>query len=164
MAGSVQRVDDSYVFYLGLFSLTDHPIQPGVIEQGASLLHLADAQEFHTQILIRAARHAEENDRINEAIKLYNLAEDYSTVVSCLAQALGNTVAQASPDEKARGLEKTASEILKHYERANRAVGKEREAVVRLLRIREAVEAKSRGRPEVALDVSFYNVFWGSKA
>jgi nuclear pore complex protein Nup93 len=42
---------------------------------------------------------------------------------------------------------------LRHYERANRAVGREREAVARLLRIREAVEAKSRGRPEIALDV-----------
>ena len=118
-------------------------------------MHLSDSQEFRNQILVRAAHHAEENDRINEAIKLYNLAEDYSTVVSCLAQALGNTVAQASPDEQAKNIEKTAAEILKHYERANRAVGREREAVVRLLRIREAVEAKSRSRPEVALDVRF---------
>ena len=64
-------------------------------------------------------------------------------------------MAQASPDEKARGLEKTAAEILRHYERANRAVGRERDAVVRLLRIREAVDAKNGGRPEVALDVRF---------
>ncbi|KAJ3515637.1 hypothetical protein NLJ89_g1635 [Agrocybe chaxingu] len=125
----------------------------GVIEQGAPLLQLRDSQEFHNQIIIRAARHSEENDRIAEAIKLYNLAEDYSTVVACLAQALGNTIAQASPDEKARNIEKTAAEILRHYERANRAVGREREAVVRLLRIREAVDAKNAGRPEVALDI-----------
>ncbi|CAA7267671.1 unnamed protein product [Cyclocybe aegerita] len=126
---------------------------PGVIEQGAPLLQLRDSQEFHNQIIIRAARHSEENDRIAEAIKLYNLAEDYSTVVACLAQALGNTIAQASPDEKARNIEKTAAEILRHYERANRAVGREREAVVRLLRIREAVDAKNACRPEVALDI-----------
>ena len=74
-------------------------------------------------------------------------------MVSCLAQALGNTVGLASPDENARNIERTAAEILRHYERANRAVGRERDAVVRLLRIREAIEAKSRGRPEVALDV-----------
>jgi nuclear pore complex protein Nup93 len=90
---------------------------------------------------------------------LYNLAEDYITVVACLAQALGTTVGQASPDEKARGLEKTAAEILRHYERANRAVGRERDAVVRLLRIREAVDAKNGGRPEVALDVRFVLLF-----
>jgi nuclear pore complex protein Nup93 len=127
--------------------------QPGIIEQGAGLLHLTTAQDFHTHILIRAAQHAQENDRIAEAVKLYNLAEDYTTVVACLAQALGNTLAQPSPDEKARAVERTAGEILRHYERANRAVGREREAVVRLLRIREAMEAKNAGRPEAGLDV-----------
>jgi hypothetical protein len=53
------------------------------------------------------ARHAQENDRTAEAIKLYNLAEDYATVVACLAQALGNTVGLASLDEKAKAIEKT---------------------------------------------------------
>ncbi|KIM38582.1 hypothetical protein M413DRAFT_447791 [Hebeloma cylindrosporum] len=125
----------------------------GVIEQGAGLLHLTDSHQYYQEILARAAKHAEENDRVIEAIKLYNLAEDYITVVACLAQALGNTIAQPSPDEKARGLEKTAAEILRHYERANRAVGRERDAIVRLLRIREAMDAKNAGRPEVALDI-----------
>jgi len=129
--------------------------QTGIIERDAKLLHLEDVQEYHTQILMRAARHSADNDRTTEAIKLYNLAEDYTTVVALLAQALGNTVSQPTLDEKGRALEKTAGEILRHYERANRAVGREREAVVRLLRIREAVDKKSEGRPEVALDVRF---------
>lgn len=128
-------------------------VQSGVIEQGATLLQLKDSKQFNEQILVRAAKHCEENDRISEAIKLYNLAEDYSTVISCLAQSLGNTVTQPSPDEKARVIEKTATEILRHYERLNRAVGKDRDAVIRLLRIREAMDAKNAGRPEVALDV-----------
>lgn len=102
---------------------------------------------------MRAAQHSEENDRVPEAIKLYNLAGDYTTVVGCLAQALGNTIAQAGADEKARVLERTAAEILRHYERTNRAVGKERDAVVRLLRVREAKEAKEAGRVEYALEV-----------
>jgi nuclear pore complex protein Nup93 len=130
-------------------------IQSGIIEQGAALLQLKDNKQFNEQILVRAAKHSEENDQISEAIKLYNLAEDYSTVISCLAQSLGNTVTQPSPDEKARAIEKTATEILWHYERLNRAVGKDREAVIRLLRIREAMDAKNVGRPEVALEVSF---------
>ncbi|KAJ6569434.1 nucleoporin-interacting protein NIC96 [Mycena capillaripes] len=125
----------------------------GVIEQGSSLLGLRDAREFNEHILIKAARHSEENDRIPEAIKLYNLAGDYATVISCLAQALGNTISMPSPDEKARAIERTAGEILRHYERTNRAVGKERDAVVRLLRVREAVEARQAGRFEVALDI-----------
>ncbi|KAF8624791.1 hypothetical protein AX15_005680 [Amanita polypyramis BW_CC] len=125
----------------------------GIIEQGASLLHLEDNKQFNDQILIHAAKNSEENDRIAEAIKLYNLASDYSTVVSCLAQALGNTTAQPTPDEKARAIEKTAADIISHYEKTNRAVGKDRDAVVRLLKIREAMNAKNAGRPEVALDI-----------
>ncbi|EAU93284.1 nucleoporin-interacting protein NIC96 [Coprinopsis cinerea okayama7 len=125
----------------------------GVIEQGASLLHLHDSKEYNQEILIRAARHSEENDRISEAIKLYNLAGDYATVVSCLANALGKTIAQTSPDEKSRVVEKTAGEILRHYERTNRAVGKDRDAVIKLLKIREAVEAKNAGKPDVALEI-----------
>jgi hypothetical protein len=61
---------------------------------------------------------------------------------------------QPSVDEKGRAIEKTAADILRHYERMNRAVGKDRDAVTRLLRIREAVDAKNAGRPEVALDVT----------
>ncbi|KAF9443620.1 NIC-domain-containing protein [Macrolepiota fuliginosa MF-IS2] len=125
----------------------------GVIEQGAPLLRLTDAKQYNEHILIRAARNSEENDRVSEAIKLYNLAGDYGTVVACLATALGNTIAQSGPDEKARSIERTASEILRHYERTNRAVGKNRDAVVKLLRIREAIEAKGNGKPEVALEV-----------
>ncbi|TFK47932.1 nucleoporin-interacting protein NIC96 [Heliocybe sulcata] len=122
----------------------------GLIEQGATLLKLWDSKEFNEQILVRAARQAEENDRIAEAIKLYNLAGEYGTVVACLAQALGNSVASAQGD---KALEQTAGEILRHYERTNKAAGKDREAVVRLLRIREAMGAKEAGRPEVALEI-----------
>jgi len=122
----------------------------GLIEQGATLLKLWDSKEFNEQILVRAARQAEENDRIAEAIKLYNLAGEYGTVVACLAQALGNSIASAQGDQ---ALEQTAGEILRHYERTNKAAGKDREAVVRLLRIREAMVAKEAGRPEVALEV-----------
>ena len=57
-------------------------------------------------------------------------------------------------DEKAQTIEQTAAEILRHYERTNRAVGKERDAVIRLLRVREAMKAKGAGRPELALEVS----------
>ncbi|TFK38656.1 nucleoporin-interacting protein NIC96 [Crucibulum laeve] len=125
----------------------------GVIEQGAGLLKLENVEQFNDEILVRAARHSEENDRVSEAIKLYNLAGEYDVVVMCLAQALGNTIAQPSTDEKARAIEKTAGDILRHYERMNRAVGKDRDTVVKLLRIREAIEAKNSGKPEVALEI-----------
>ncbi|KAH8101571.1 nucleoporin-interacting protein NIC96 [Cristinia sonorae] len=125
----------------------------GLIEQFAPLLNLEAAKDYNEQILIRAARHSEESDRLPEAIKLYNLAGDYTTVISCLVRALGNAIAQPSGDEAARSLERIAAEILKHYERTNRAVGKEREAVIRLLRVREAIEAKEAGRVELTLEI-----------
>ena len=128
--------------------------QSGIIEQGAPLLKLENTNDYNEQVLIRAAKHSEENDRIPEAIKLYNLAGDYATVIGCLAQALGNTISQPSTDEKARTIERTAVDIIRHYERTNRAVGKDRDAVVRLLRVREAMEAKDAGRAELALEVS----------
>ncbi|KAJ7259621.1 nucleoporin-interacting protein NIC96 [Mycena rebaudengoi] len=125
----------------------------GVIEQGAALLHLRDAREFNEKILVKAAQHAAENDRVPEAVKLYNLAGEYSTVTACLAQALGNTIGLPGADEKARAVERTAADILRGYERTNRAVGKERDAVVRLLRVREAVDAREAGRPDLALEI-----------
>ncbi|KAG8220223.1 nucleoporin-interacting protein NIC96 [Butyriboletus roseoflavus] len=128
----------------------------GVIEQGASLLHLQNAAQYNEQILIRAARDSEANDRIPEAIKLYNLAGDYATVIACLAQALGNTLSlpmTGGENEKGRVIEKTAVEILRHYERMNRAVGRDRDAAVKLLRVREAINAKNAGRPDATLEV-----------
>lgn len=119
------------------------------------MLRLEDTKHYNEHILIRAAKHSEENDRIPEAIKLYNLAGDYSTVISCLAQTLGNTISQPGGEgDKNRIIERTAADILRHYERTNRAVGKDRDAVIRLLRIREALDAKSAGRPDVTLEVS----------
>lgn len=122
------------------------------------LLRLDNTQEYNEQILIRAAKHCEENDRTPEAIKLYNLAGDYTTVIACLAQALGNSIAQPSGDEKARAIEKTAADILRHYERTNRAVGKDRDAAIKLLRVREAMEAKESGRAELSLEVSIRKI------
>ncbi|KAH7926212.1 nucleoporin-interacting protein NIC96 [Leucogyrophana mollusca] len=126
----------------------------GVIEQGAPLLQLQSSAQYNEQILIHAARDSEENDRIPEAIKLYNLAGDYSTVISCLAQALGNSLSQpAGENDKGGIVERTAVDILRHYERTNRAVGKDRDAAVRLLRVREAINAKNAGRPDVTLEI-----------
>ncbi|KAH9938956.1 nucleoporin-interacting protein NIC96 [Epithele typhae] len=125
----------------------------GAIEQSASLLKLDDTRAYNEHILERAARASEEADRVPEAIKLYNLAGDYVTVVGVLARALGGTITQPSVDDKARAVERTAADVLRHYERTNRAVGKERDAVVRLLRVREAMDAKAAGRVEAALEL-----------
>jgi len=48
----------------------------------------------------------------------------------------------------------TAREILKHYERTNKGAGRSRDAVVKLVKIREARSAKNAGQLEKALEVS----------
>lgn len=137
-------------------------MQSGFIEQGAPLLRLTSTKDFNEQILVRAARESYDEDRALEAIKLYNLAGEYNIVVSILAQALGTALehrygygAQTPQGvkEAEKNLENTATEILRHYERLNRGVGKEREAVVKLLRVKDAVEAKNNKRWDVVLEV-----------
>lgn len=82
-------------------------------------------------------------------------------MIACLAQALGNTLSlptTGGENEKGRVIEKTAIEILRHYERMNRAVGRDRDAAVKLLRVREAMNAKNAGRPDVTLEVRWFQL------
>lgn len=132
---------------------TDGSRTPGTIEQHMALLKLRSKQQYNEQILVRAAKESEDNDRTSEAIKLYNLAEDYATVVSCLARALGNTIAQSTPDVKCRSIEKTAEQILEHYAHTNRAAGKDKDAVEKLLKVRRAMDLKNAGDLQNAMAV-----------
>lgn len=135
--------------------------QTGVIERDLKLLKLdANPTDFAEHILKRAARQSEREKRVNEAIRLYHLAGEHQTVVECLARALGDQVSEPTGGASGQGpdegeeLANTAKEVLGHYERTNRASGKAREAVVKLVRIRDARVAKEQGLPERALEVS----------
>jgi len=126
----------------------------GVIEQAAPLLKLNDARELNAEVFVPAARQAEESDCVLQAIKLYNLAGEYTTVINSLATALGTTLAApGGGGERARSLEAAASDIIRHYERTGRAPGRARDAVVKLLRVREALDAKAEGRLDRALEI-----------
>jgi nuclear pore complex protein Nup93 len=129
-------------------------MQTGVIEQAAPLLKLDDVRNLNAKIFVPAARQAEESDRVLQAIKLYNLAGEYTTVINSLATALGTTLAApGGGGERARSLEAAAIDIIRHYERVGRAPGRARDAVVKLLRVREALDAKADGRVDRALEV-----------
>lgn len=133
-------------------------MQTGVIEQAAPLLKLDDVHNLNAEIFVPAARQAEESDRVLQAIKLYNLAGEYTTVINSLATALGTTLAApGGGGERARSLEAAATDIIRHYERVGRASGRARDAVVKLLRIREALDAKADGRVDRALEVSVHS-------
>lgn len=133
-------------------------MQTGVIEQAAPLLKLDDVHNLNAEIFVPAARQAEESDRVLQSIKLYNLAGEYITVISSLATALGTTLATpGGGGERARSLEAAAIDIVRHYERVGRAPGRARDAVVKLLRIREALDAKADGRVDRALEVGVHS-------
>ena len=141
------------------YTTKTHQMQTGVIEQAAPLLKLRDAQELNAEVFVPAARQAEESDHVLQAIKLYNLAGEYTTVVSSLASALGTTLAApGGGGERARSLEAAAIDIIRHYERMGRAPGRVRDAVVKLLRVREALDAKADGRVDRALEVSGHHL------
>lgn len=132
----------------------------GVIERDLKLLKLdSSPNDFADHILKPAARQSERQKRINEAIRLYHLAGEHETVVECLVRALGDQISEptggmsGSDTDAAEELANTAKEVLSHYERTNRARGKAREAVVKLVRIRDARVAKDQGLPERALEI-----------
>ncbi|KAJ3859420.1 nucleoporin-interacting protein NIC96 [Lentinula novae-zelandiae] len=124
--------------------------------------------DYKSQILLPTASSLLSNDRLTEAIKLYDLAGEYDTVVGCLAQALGGMTWSATGDQQDRTkeLEKTAREILTVYERLGRGTGlgvsgpsgsntggKDRDACVKLLKILEASERGRDGHVERALEI-----------
>lgn len=134
-------------------------LQTGVIERDLKLLKLdTNPTDFAEQILKKAARQSEREKRINEAIRLYHLAGEHYTVVECLARALGDQVSEPTGGpggdaDEGEELANTAKEVLGHYEKTNKASGKAREAVVKLVKIRDARIAKEQGLPERALEV-----------
>ncbi|KAI9029295.1 Nup93/Nic96-domain-containing protein [Hyaloraphidium curvatum] len=68
---------------------------PGLLERYAPLLNLRTSAAFIESITKKAAERAErDGGRFNDAIQLYNLAEDYDTVMRLINRYLGETLAQ----------------------------------------------------------------------
>ncbi|KAH8822758.1 nucleoporin-interacting protein NIC96 [Flagelloscypha sp. PMI_526] len=132
---------------------------PGLIEGVLPLLELKNYDQYVEEVLKLAANDSQREGRIVESVKLWNLASEYEIVVEVLAAALGNILASVYGGEggmlgeKEREIERVAGDVMRTYERMNQGAGKERDAVARLLRIRDALEAKKKGRFEYALEV-----------
>lgn len=118
------------------------------------LLGLKSSRQYNDAILLPAALENEKAQRLNQAITLYNLAGAHSSVVSCIGRGLGDHISEpGGGGDEAKKLEKNARDILRHYDRTNQITGRERDIVIRLLGVREAMEAKEKGRLEAALEV-----------
>ncbi len=82
----------SVLYVYSLSPLLSEMLTTYIIEQAAPLLKLDDVHNLNAEIFVPAARHMEESDRVLQAIKLYNLAGEYTTVINGLAMALGTHV------------------------------------------------------------------------
>jgi nuclear pore complex protein Nup93 len=126
---------------------------PGLIERHLALLHFKSAAEYNSSILLRTAEQSEEDRRLLDAIKLYNLAGSHDTVIRCLTRAIGDCLSEpAGGGEDGRELDTLARNVLDHYTRRGDVLGKAREDLVKLLKVREAMEACEKQKYDVALE------------
>lgn len=126
-------------------------------------MHFKSATEYNNSILLRAAEQSEEDRRLLDAIKLYNLAGSQDTVIRCLTRAIAECLFQpAAGMEEGRELDTLARGVLDHYTRRGDVLGKPREDLVKLLRVREAMEAYDKQKYDVALEVRFF-ILLGSR-
>lgn len=68
------------------------PIKPGLIERNLSLIGLSDSRQFLQDIVCQAASQSDKENRVRDAILLYNLAEEYNTVIEVLNRDIGSTL------------------------------------------------------------------------
>lgn len=157
---------------------------PGLIEGSARLIKLPDEKAYLSSIVRAAAASSEAASRTRDAILLYNLAEEYDTVIAVLNKELGSTLmdpaatlpidayagttgpqagsaAKLQPGSSfaaAEDITGMAHEILTSYEKQNHIVRritiKNRETCKTLLELKRCVSAFNAGDLEQALNVS----------
>jgi nuclear pore complex protein Nup93 len=86
--------------------------KPGAIEAKMKLINLRNEEEFLHAITEQAAVKAEEDGRTPDAILLYQLAEEYDTVLSLVNKLVGDTLAVLRLDEPISKLPSGASLML----------------------------------------------------
>ena len=81
---------------------TDGTRLKGAIEKRLKLIALADQEQLLRVVTVQAARVADDNGRVNDAVLLYHLAEDYDTVVSIVNRTLSEAIAVETGEEALR--------------------------------------------------------------
>lgn len=143
-------------------------MQPGAIEKDIKLAHIPDERSYLLGIVKVAAARTSSQQRLSDAIILYNLAEDYDTVIAVLNKALGSSLSQPTSKDSAKGgsvdfgassdVGSMARGILEHYQndvvKWNRVGEKNRETCEVLLTLKEAFMLFQAGQYEQSLEVS----------
>lgn len=80
-------------FVLLLGKITKNGMRiPGIIEERKSLIHLEDETAFLDNIAEKAAQKANEDGRLIDCILLYQLSEEYDTVLTIVNKLLGDFI------------------------------------------------------------------------
>lgn len=145
-----------------------------MIERDLSLIKLSDQRDYLETIVKQAAERAFRERRLRDAIRLFNIAEEYDRVIAVLNIELGNSLSQptgtdVSMDDgvgKGATISLTASEdivtvannIVAHYDRTSTISGrisrKNRDTCALLLKLKTVLNLHEKGRNEQALAVS----------
>ncbi|OAV94325.1 hypothetical protein PTTG_03009 [Puccinia triticina 1-1 BBBD Race 1] len=152
---------------------------PGMIERDLSLIKLSNQREYLETIVKQAAERAFRERRLRDAIRLFNIAEEYDRVIAVINIELGNSLFQPGSkpasgrigDEmdgagpKGATVSLTASEdivavannVLAHYDRtstiSSRITRKNRETCALLLRLKAVLDLHEQGKNEQALSM-----------
>jgi len=163
--------------------------QAGQIEKDLKLLQLPDSKTYLLSIVKSAAQRANSEQRFSEAILLYNLAEEYDSVISVLNIELSNSLSSPSSSITSKtghsldgnsyfaqgsqtmggmtngnqDVSQVAKSILEHYERSSGMMGKvtrkNRETCLVLMRLKEGMRFYEESKYEQALQVRFSLLF-----
>lgn len=72
---------------------------PGILERHRSLIHLPNLEEFYQKIIEVSAVRCEEEGRIFDALLLYQLCQEFDTVVSLINRLLGELLSTVELDK-----------------------------------------------------------------
>lgn len=84
---------------LGELDLKSGDISPGLLKTQRALINLPDLQNFYHQIIEISASRCEEEGRIFDALRLYQLCQEYNTVVSLLNKFLSEIISLTELDK-----------------------------------------------------------------
>ncbi|ANZ76945.1 BA75_03921T0 [Komagataella pastoris] len=106
---------------------------PGIIEERKNLLHLPDKESFLRKITEQAAIKADDEGRVFDSLLLYQLSENYDTVISLINKLLGDLLASTdletaidTPAERAAegSIIALAERLMKQYNSSTEISGK----------------------------------------
>lgn len=73
--------------------------EPGILEQQRALMNLPEIENFYRQITEVSASRCEEEGRIFDAVRLYQLCQEYNTVVALINKFLSEILAMTELDK-----------------------------------------------------------------